>query len=217
MTGQSECTHASYDLVMKMMTDNCVHYLPPSKFITREAELRHDKPQKELNVQGSSIIVKPKEPDQSCDTSTALSLHHALQRRSLALDVVGATDYFRVQAFSDFLMSHLHEPATQGFKPTTVQQVLTADRAAWVRLQSLLWMAFAQTVPATFRLTPSGPNLKMIRRLSSICCRKHPQATQRPVQPSAAQTKMSWSADHMHTGHWLGCARTSLLSLRCAD
>ena len=61
-----------------MMTDNCVHYLPPSKFVTREAELRHDKPQKELDVQGSSIIVKPKEPDQSCDTSTALSLHHSI-------------------------------------------------------------------------------------------------------------------------------------------
>ena len=137
MTGQSECAHASYDLVMKMMTDNCVHYLPPSKFITREAELRHDKPQKELDVQGSSIIVKPKEPDQSCDTSTALSLHHALQRRSLALDVVGATDYFKVQASSDFLMSHLREPAMQGFKPTTVQQVLAADRAVWVRLSEL--------------------------------------------------------------------------------
>ena len=122
---------------MRMMTDNCVHYLPPSKFITREAELRHDKPQKELDVQGSSIIVKPKEPDESCDTSTALSLHHALQRRSLALDVVGVTDYFKVQAFADFLMSHLHEPVMHGFKPTSVQQVLAADRAAWIRLSEL--------------------------------------------------------------------------------
>ena len=40
MSGQSECSYASYDLCMKLLTDNCVSYLPPSKFGTREAELR---------------------------------------------------------------------------------------------------------------------------------------------------------------------------------
>ncbi|CAE7553006.1 ubiad1, partial [Symbiodinium necroappetens] len=117
MAGQSECSFASYDLCMKLLTENCVSYLAPSKCITREAELRADKPRKELDLQHSTLIVKEREPDQVCDTSTALSLHHALHRRSLALDLIG-------------------EPAA-GSRATTVQQILLADRAAWLRLSEL--------------------------------------------------------------------------------
>ena len=137
MAGQSECSYASYDLCMKLLTDNCVSYLPPSKFVTREAELRSDKPRKELDVQSSTIVLKDRDPDQSCDTSTALSLHHALHRRSLALDLIGVTDYFKVQGFADFLMGHLHQEPMAGSRATTVQQILHADRAAWMRLAEL--------------------------------------------------------------------------------
>ena len=137
MAGQSECSYASYDLCMKLLTDNCVSYLPPSKFVTREAELRSDKPRKELDVQSSTIVLKDRDPDQSCDTSTALSLHHALHRRSLALDLIGVTDYFKVQGFADFLMGHLHQEPMAGSRATTVQQILHADRAARMRLAEL--------------------------------------------------------------------------------
>ena len=137
MSGQSECSFASYDLCMKLITENCVSYLAPSKFITREAELRADKPRKELDLQHSTLIVKEREPDQVCDTSTALSLHHALHRRSLALDLIGVTDYFKVQAFVDFLMAHLHQEPAAGSRATTVQQILLADRAAWLRFSEL--------------------------------------------------------------------------------
>ncbi|CAE7403302.1 unnamed protein product [Symbiodinium microadriaticum] len=137
MSGQSECSFASYDLCMKLITENCVSYLAPSKFITREAELRADKPRKELDLQHSTLIVKEREPDQVCDTSTALSLHHALHRRGLALDLIGVTDYFKVQAFVDFLMAHLRQEPAAGSRATTVQQILLADRAAWLRLSEL--------------------------------------------------------------------------------
>ncbi|CAE7464224.1 unnamed protein product [Symbiodinium sp. KB8] len=102
MSGQSECSFASYDLCMKLLTENCVSYLAPSKFITREAELRADKPRKELDLQHSTLIVKE-----------------------------------RVQAFVDFLMAHLHQEPAAGSRATTVQQILLADRAAWLRLSEL--------------------------------------------------------------------------------
>lgn len=137
MAGQSECSYASYDLCMRLLTENCVSYLPPSKFITREAELRSDKPRKELDVQASTLVVKDRDPDQSCDTSTALSLHHAMHRRSLALDLIGVTDYFKVQGFVDFLLGHLHQEPIAGSRATSVQQILHADRAAWMRLAEL--------------------------------------------------------------------------------
>ena len=137
MSGQSECGYASYDLCMKLLTDNCVSYLPPSKFITREAELRSDKPRKELDVQSSNVVLKDRDPEQSCDTSTVLCLHHALHRRSRALDLIGVTDCFKVQGFVDFLLGHLHQEPMAGSSATTKQQILHADRAAWMRLAEL--------------------------------------------------------------------------------
>ena len=88
-------------------------------------------------MQSSTIVLKDRDPDQSCDTSTALSLHHALHRRSLALDLIRVTDYFKVQGFADFLMGHLHQEPMAGSRATTVQQILHADRAAWMRLAEL--------------------------------------------------------------------------------
>ncbi|CAE7260491.1 unnamed protein product [Symbiodinium sp. CCMP2592] len=137
MSGQTECSYASYDLCMKLLTDNCISYLSPAKFITREAELRSEKPRKELDVQASTLVVRDRDPDQSCDTSTARSLHHAMHRRSLALDLIGVTDYFRVQGFVDFLLGHLHQEPIAGSRATSVQQILHADRAAWMRLAEL--------------------------------------------------------------------------------
>ncbi|CAE7512822.1 ubiad1 [Symbiodinium sp. CCMP2592] len=137
MSGQTECSYASYDLCMKLLTDNCISYLSPAKFITREAELRSEKPRKELDVQASTLVVRDRDPDQSCDTSTALSLHHAMHRRSLALDLIGVTDYFRIQGFVDFLLGHLHQEPIAGSRATSVQQILHADRAAWMRLAEL--------------------------------------------------------------------------------
>ncbi|CAE7270782.1 unnamed protein product [Symbiodinium sp. CCMP2592] len=122
---------------MKLLTDNCISYLSPAKFVTREAELRSEKPRKELDVQASTLVVRDRDPDQSCDTSTALSLHHAMHRRSLALDLIGVTDYFRVQGFVDFLLGHLHQEPIAGSRATSVQQILHADRAAWMRLAEL--------------------------------------------------------------------------------
>ncbi|CAE7733938.1 unnamed protein product [Symbiodinium necroappetens] len=166
MSGQSECSFASYDLCMKLLTENCVSYLAPSKFITREAELRADKPRKELDLQHSTLIVKEREPDQVCDTSTALSLHHALHRRSLALDLIGVTDYFKVQAFVDFLMAHLHRSLPQAVAP------LQSNRSCWPTVlpgfasQSSRQMGLGATKPAGCRLIRCGSDLRRTPRLS---------------------------------------------------
>ena len=186
MAGQSECSYASYDLCMKLLTDNCVSYLPPSKFVTREAELRSDKPRKELDVQSSTIVLKDRDPDQSCDTSTALSLHHALHRRSLALDLIGVTDYFKVQGFAD-LMGHLHQEPMAGSRATTVQQILHADRAAWVRLAELTLTASAGMRRVPCHWTAYGPVSKQTPRSFSICCPA--RVGRRSARPSLQVTR----------------------------
>ena len=134
LTGESECSHASYNVVASMVQDNVITYLPPAKFGSRQAELRLEKPKKELDIVNSSLTIRDQKQEASCDTSSALSLHHALHRRSLALDLVGVASYALVQDYHAFLMRHLSIDPPPGYRSTTLHQVLEADRAAWVRL-----------------------------------------------------------------------------------
>ncbi|CAE7493821.1 unnamed protein product [Symbiodinium natans] len=142
LSGVNECSHASYDLCLKLISDNCVSYLQPSKFTCRQAELRMDKPRKELDVAapGSSssvLLIKDRAAEQHCDVTHALDLFQALHRRALAMDLVGLSTYARVQEWNSFLRNHLQQPVLAGYRSPTVQQLLHADRAAWVRLSEL--------------------------------------------------------------------------------
>ena len=117
------------------ISDNAISYLAPSKFISRQDELRLEKPKKELDVaqSGSSLVVRDRAAEQSCDVTTALSLHHALQRRALAMDLVGLSTFGRAQSWNDFFMSHLEEqpmaghghqpPASLASRPSSLAQV----------------------------------------------------------------------------------------------
>ena len=44
LSGPAECSYASYDLCLKLISDNAISYLAPSKFISRQDELRLEKP-----------------------------------------------------------------------------------------------------------------------------------------------------------------------------
>ena len=107
LTGESECSHASYNVVASMVQDNVITYLPPGKIGSRQAELRLEKPKKELDIVKSSLTIRDQKQEASCDASSALSLHHALHRRSLALDLVGVASYALVQDYRAFLIKHL--------------------------------------------------------------------------------------------------------------
>ena len=102
LTGVSACAHASYDLCLKLIVENTVSYLQPSKFACRQAELRCEKPRKELDITssgsaGNVLVVKDKYAEVSRDINSSLALHHALHRRALAMDLVGLSTYSKVQ------------------------------------------------------------------------------------------------------------------------
>ena len=75
LTGESECSHASYNVVACMVQDNVITYLPSGKFGSRQAELRLEKPKKELDIVNSSLTIRDQKQEASSDTSSALSLH----------------------------------------------------------------------------------------------------------------------------------------------
>ena len=139
LTGELECGYCCYDLVMKVAQHNSIVYLPPHKFVSRKAELGLDKPKKELTIEANSTVtVKDKSQELSCSTSTDLHLQEALTRRALALDLVGIASFARVEEYTRFLMSQLQNDAPPGYSKTSIQQVLRADKEAWLRLAEKL-------------------------------------------------------------------------------
>lgn len=138
LRNESECSYGSYDLVMKMVQDNTISYLSPARFPSRQAELRLEKPKKELDVVNSKITLKDQAVDLQCQLSTPLCLHHALHRRALAMDLVGVCSYHVIMDFHEYLMSHLTVEPPPGYNHVSIHQVLAADRAAWLRLAEKL-------------------------------------------------------------------------------
>eukprot|EP00439_Symbiodinium_sp_Y106_P070600 s945_g12.t1 len=138
LRNETECSHGSYDLVMRMVQENTISYLSPARFPSRQAELKLEKPKKELDVVNSKITLKDQVVDLQCQLSTPLCLHHALHRRALAMDLVGICSYHVIMEFHEYLMSHLTVEPPPGYNHVTIHQVLSADRAAWLRLAEKL-------------------------------------------------------------------------------
>ena len=139
LTGELECGHVCYDNVMKMLQGNSVVYLPPHKFVARKAEVGLDKPKKELTIESNTTVtVKDKQHDISCDTSSDLLLQEALTRRALALDLVGVATYSVVNTYNRFLMDQLKTDPPVGCSKVSIQQVLRADKEAFLRMAEKL-------------------------------------------------------------------------------
>ena len=113
--GEEECSHSSYDLVLSMLAKNCLTYLGPDKFPTTRSELMQKKPNKEISIDQSQLVVKGKQLDLTCPTVTELEISNALKRRSLAFDLVGVCTYDVMAAYHADLLDHLHLPSPPGY------------------------------------------------------------------------------------------------------
>ena len=54
LQGEAMCSHGSYDIVVKVVEQNTLSYLSPSKFASRQSELRLEKPKKTLEISSGS-------------------------------------------------------------------------------------------------------------------------------------------------------------------
>ena len=132
--GEEECPHCSYDIALTMLEKDTLVYLGPDKFPTRRNELQLKKPGKEITIDQSQLIVKEKPADFTCSTNTELEVANAFRRRALAFDLVGKGSYNIMTSYRADLLDHLHTPPPPGYSPITIQQVLRADRAAFIFL-----------------------------------------------------------------------------------
>ena len=134
LVGQLECSYASYDYVGAMLEKDSPLYLEPHRFDTRAAEVARERPGKELILDHNRISVRDKADKCKCAIQDPLALSQALQRRSLACDLMGACSYEAMHAWHSFLLDRMQQQAPPGWSRPTIEQVLRTDRAAWVRM-----------------------------------------------------------------------------------
>lgn len=134
LTGPLECAHSSYDYVAKMLEADVPMYLEPHCFTTRASEVARERPGKELVLDNINLTVKDVERKDKCQISNELQLHQALTRRSLACDLMQACSFRNMEKWHRHLLDHLQLPSPPGFRQPTMEQVLRADRTAWVKM-----------------------------------------------------------------------------------
>ena len=139
LTGPLECSHSSYDLVGDMLQKDSVLYLAPTKFGTRASEVAKEKPPKELVIDSSShLTVTSGRRDDKCSVASDLLLAQAFTRRALAFDLMSGCTFSAMEGWHRFLFSHLEHQPVVGYSHVTSEQLIKADKQAWVRLAEIL-------------------------------------------------------------------------------
>lgn len=134
LSGPLECSFASYDLRLELLEKDSVYYLAPHKFTTRSSEVAREKPGKELVIDSNSLKINDVKHNDQVAISNELELSQAFTRRALASDVVGLVDFQRMEKWHRYLFQQLSHSPPPGYSKPTIEQLLRADRAAWIRL-----------------------------------------------------------------------------------
>ncbi len=137
--GPYECGHACYDVVADMLEKDLPVYPQPHRFVTRHSEVAKEKPPKELIIDGTShIAVKDGKRQDKCLIRNELELSQALTRRSLAFDLMSCATFSVCERYNQFLLGYLQMSPPPGYSGVSMEQILRADRAAWLRISEKL-------------------------------------------------------------------------------
>ena len=73
LVGDAECGHCCYDFALQMVEKNVGMYMPPSRFVTRQAELSSEKVTKEITIDAHQRLqVKDGKSKVTCETHSEL-------------------------------------------------------------------------------------------------------------------------------------------------
>ncbi|CAE7848824.1 unnamed protein product, partial [Symbiodinium necroappetens] len=84
------------------------------------------------------LKVTAKNHDMSCDASTEYALRQAWQRRSLAFDLAGLGTFHALEGWVNKMFLVLSRPIPPGYKPVNIHQLISADRALFIRAADAL-------------------------------------------------------------------------------
>jgi len=135
LTGPLENAYANYVYVSSMVEHDHPQWLELHRFIPRSQEISREKPGKEVVLDESAkLSIRDRRTKDRCQIQNELQLAEAMTRRALACDLLQVCTFAVMEKWHRFLLNKLSTPPPPNYRPTSMEQVLRADRQAWIRL-----------------------------------------------------------------------------------
>ena len=152
-TPHNSPSHALIDKITQQGEDLCLAYVAPDKCASRYQECIQDKSQASLKFRSDgSLRITQESPELTCDVSSAHLLRMAFQRRALAYDAAQLLSFHVQEKWNQSLFDRMSCPTLPGFSAFSLDQLLAADRALWLKLSE-------QTRGIIKQLDPSGAKM----------------------------------------------------------
>ena len=119
-------SHHVVDMFVEMCETGILVYVKPELCCSRAQETQTMKRDSAISTDASGLLTKAQDP--RCEASTELKLRAALQRRSLAMDLAGIAEFTVVEAWVQFLFTHVAREQPHGFNKVTLQQLVECDK-----------------------------------------------------------------------------------------
>jgi hypothetical protein len=152
-TAQVEPSHQLIDFCNQLRTDEQLKYICPTKCTSRDQEIRGIKkdPQLKSSSDGTIRLVS-QEVSLHADLGGEYRVRMALQRRSIALDVVKLATYQTIESYHDFLFNMLLRDVPDTHERIQLQQLLKADEAVFVKMIELCRGGISQKSDGSYPL-----------------------------------------------------------------
>ena len=126
--GANEPAHQLVDECVFQFESRQLRYIEPGKCHSRETEISSGRANKKLKLDNNTLSIKETRtiPDES--VTTAFQLSQCFRRRAVAYDFAGLITYNEHEKYTDALMRHLTTEPPPGFTPTSMDQILRADK-----------------------------------------------------------------------------------------
>ena len=131
---QLEPSHALLNLMGQIWESRQLQYIPIEKLTSREHEVLHAKPSKQLSIDSERLLVKEetKTPDQAA--TTEMQTLEALKRRGIAMAFCDMLTWEQHERYLQSLFGHLRSEPPEGYVRPSLQQILRADREVFLTM-----------------------------------------------------------------------------------
>ena len=145
ITANLEPSHQLVDFVNQLRSDEILKYIDPSKCTSREQEIRGVKKESFLKQSADGTVkVVQQEEKLEADLNGEFRIRIALQRRSLAMDLVKLARYQAIESYHDYLFQLLMSDVPDTHDRISLQQIIKADKSVFTKMTELCRAGIAQ-------------------------------------------------------------------------
>ena len=145
ITSNIEPSHQLVGFVNQLRSDEILKYIDPAKCTSREQEIRGVKKETFLKQSPDGTVkVVPVEEKLSADLNGEFRIRLALQRRSLAMDLVKIATYQAVESYHDYLFQLLLSDVPDTHERISLQQIIKADKSVFTKMTEICRAGISQ-------------------------------------------------------------------------